>query len=205
MAGRVAGKKALITGAAQGLGAAQAMMLAREGAQVLLADINAAGAAQQAEAINAELGAGIAFSVALRMLSSRADAEDVCQQAFVDAFAALERAIGLMRERLERNPAQPEAWAMMAGWLANRGRRDEAEAAIRAMKYPPLGERGAVGSRALPLKEGGARPPLQVRLGAAPPLALVLLPRGEIDVLVGHGVGRGERRRLHASTRCWCG
>jgi NAD(P)-dependent dehydrogenase (short-subunit alcohol dehydrogenase family) len=65
MAGRVQGKKALVTGAAQGLGAAQAMMLARHGAQVLLADINAAGAATQAEAINAELGAGTAFSVAL--------------------------------------------------------------------------------------------------------------------------------------------
>ncbi|HCF24007.1 MULTISPECIES: SDR family oxidoreductase [unclassified Novosphingobium] len=65
MAGRVQGKKALVTGAAQGLGAAQAMMLARHGAQVLLADINAAGAASQAEAINAELGAGTAFSVAL--------------------------------------------------------------------------------------------------------------------------------------------
>lgn len=65
MTGRVAGKKALITGAAQGLGAAQARMLAREGAQVLLADINAAGAADQAAAINAELGAGTAFSVAL--------------------------------------------------------------------------------------------------------------------------------------------
>ena len=65
MSGRVQGKKALITGAAQGLGAAQAMMLARHGAQVLLADINAAGAAAQAEAINAKLGAGTAFSVAL--------------------------------------------------------------------------------------------------------------------------------------------
>lgn len=65
MAGRVQGKKALVTGAAQGLGAAQSMMLARHGAQVLLADINAAGAASQAEAINAELGAGTAFSVAL--------------------------------------------------------------------------------------------------------------------------------------------
>jgi NAD(P)-dependent dehydrogenase (short-subunit alcohol dehydrogenase family) len=65
MSGRVQGKKALVTGAAQGLGAAQAMMLARHGAQVLLADINAAGAAAQAEAINAELGAGTAFSVAL--------------------------------------------------------------------------------------------------------------------------------------------
>jgi len=65
MSGRVQGKKALVTGAAQGLGAAQAMMLARHGAQVLLADINAAGAAAQAEAINAELGAGTAHSVAL--------------------------------------------------------------------------------------------------------------------------------------------
>ena len=65
MSGRVAGKKALISGAAQGLGAAQAMMLAREGAQVLLADVNAAGAADQAAAINAALGAGTAFSVAL--------------------------------------------------------------------------------------------------------------------------------------------
>jgi NAD(P)-dependent dehydrogenase (short-subunit alcohol dehydrogenase family) len=65
MAGRVQGKKAMVTGAAQGLGAAQAAMLAREGAKVLLADINAEGAAQQAAKINAELGAGTAFSVKL--------------------------------------------------------------------------------------------------------------------------------------------
>ncbi len=65
MSGRVAGKKALVTGAAQVLGTAQAMMRARHGAQVLLADINAAGAQAQAEAINAELGAGTAHAVAL--------------------------------------------------------------------------------------------------------------------------------------------
>ena len=33
----------------------------------------------------------LAFSVALRMLGSRADAEDIAQQAFVDAFNALDR------------------------------------------------------------------------------------------------------------------
>ncbi len=61
--GRVQGKKALVTGAAQGLGAAQARMLAREGAKVLLTDINGDGAAAQADAINAELGAGTAFAI----------------------------------------------------------------------------------------------------------------------------------------------
>ncbi len=65
MAGRVAGKTALITGAAQGLGAAQAWMLAREGAQVLLTDVNVVGVSTQAEAINAELGAGTAHAASL--------------------------------------------------------------------------------------------------------------------------------------------
>lgn len=64
MSGRVAGKKALITGAAQGLGAAHAATLAREGAQVLLTDINAERVAATADAINAELGAGTAFALA---------------------------------------------------------------------------------------------------------------------------------------------
>jgi NAD(P)-dependent dehydrogenase (short-subunit alcohol dehydrogenase family) len=63
MAGRVAGKKALITGAAQGLGAAHAIRLAEEGARVLLTDVNAEGAAAQAEAINQAHGASTAFAM----------------------------------------------------------------------------------------------------------------------------------------------
>lgn len=63
MTGRVAGKRALVTGAAQGLGAAIARKLASEGAQVLLTDINGEGAADAAQAINTAYGAGTAFSL----------------------------------------------------------------------------------------------------------------------------------------------
>jgi len=45
MTGRVEGKIALITGGAQGLGEAAARMLAREGAKVVITDVNAKGAA----------------------------------------------------------------------------------------------------------------------------------------------------------------
>jgi NAD(P)-dependent dehydrogenase (short-subunit alcohol dehydrogenase family) len=65
MAGRVAGKKAFITGAAQGLGAAMARRLAEEGAKVALADLNLEGAQAQADAINAAHGAGTASAFRL--------------------------------------------------------------------------------------------------------------------------------------------
>lgn len=60
--GRVENKVALVTGAAQGLGAAIARMMAREGANVVLTDINFAAAEDEAQAINAErTGAAIAL------------------------------------------------------------------------------------------------------------------------------------------------
>jgi len=61
-AGRVAGKTALITGAAGGLGEAMAWMLAREGAKVAVTDVNLAGVQALADAINAEIpGSSFAF------------------------------------------------------------------------------------------------------------------------------------------------
>lgn len=65
MAGRVAGKKAFITGGAQGLGAAMARMLAEEGAKVSIADINHDGAKAVAAEINAALGDDTAFAFPL--------------------------------------------------------------------------------------------------------------------------------------------
>ena len=63
--GRVAGKKAFITGGAQGLGAAAGRMLAKEGAKVALGDLNLAGAQAVADEINAVHGAGTAFAFQL--------------------------------------------------------------------------------------------------------------------------------------------
>ena len=63
MTGRVAGKSALITGAAGGLGQAMAWMLAREGARVAVTDVDAAGADALAAEINAEVP-GSAFGFA---------------------------------------------------------------------------------------------------------------------------------------------
>ena len=84
-AGRVEGKKALITGAAQGLGAASAHLLARHGAKVALADINHAGAEAVAARINAEFGANTAHAF-------RLDVRDEFQ--WIDVLAAADAAMG---------------------------------------------------------------------------------------------------------------
>jgi NAD(P)-dependent dehydrogenase (short-subunit alcohol dehydrogenase family) len=63
MTGRVAGKIALVTGGAQGLGEAAARMLAREGAKVAVSDVNAKGAEKIAASINqSHPGAAIALA-----------------------------------------------------------------------------------------------------------------------------------------------
>jgi len=58
--GRLQGKTALITGAASGMGAAEAKMFAAEGAKVIVADVNDAGSKAVVQDITAAGGSAIA-------------------------------------------------------------------------------------------------------------------------------------------------
>ena len=67
--GRLSGKIALVTGAAQGIGAGIAQELAAEGAYIVVADLNEAGAMAHAEELNRTFGSHKAVAV-------RADVSD---------------------------------------------------------------------------------------------------------------------------------
>lgn len=81
--GRVDGKMAFVTGAAQGLGRAISLKLAAEGAKVTVADINEAGARAVAEEINAA-HPGRGFAAALDVTQ-----EDEWQTALDQAVSAM--------------------------------------------------------------------------------------------------------------------
>ncbi len=85
MTDRVAGKKAFITGAAQGLGAAMAKALASEGAKVALADLNFVGAEKLAAEINSAHGTGTAFAYELNVTD---------ESQWIAALAAADKAMG---------------------------------------------------------------------------------------------------------------
>jgi NAD(P)-dependent dehydrogenase (short-subunit alcohol dehydrogenase family) len=61
--GRVTGKVAIVTGAAQGFGEGIARDFASQGAYVVLADLNLKGAQDVAESLNRQYGAGMAMAV----------------------------------------------------------------------------------------------------------------------------------------------
>jgi 3-oxoacyl-[acyl-carrier protein] reductase len=76
------GKTILITGAASGIGRATALVFAREGANVVCADINETGARETAAAVNAKGSQALALTADV---TRRAQVEDMVKRA-LDAF-----------------------------------------------------------------------------------------------------------------------
>ena len=87
---RLAGKNILITGAAQGMGAANANYFARQGANVCVGDVNFAGVQDVAERINAA-GNGRAVPVEMDVTSREDNAAAVART--VEAFGSINVAV----------------------------------------------------------------------------------------------------------------
>ncbi|ROU04375.1 SDR family NAD(P)-dependent oxidoreductase [Histidinibacterium lentulum] len=94
---RLKGKNILITGAAKGMGAANAIHFAEQGANVCIGDIDEAGAQETAEAINAR---GNGRAIAVRMdVTKRAD-NAAAVAATVEAFGEIN--VGLFNAGLNK-------------------------------------------------------------------------------------------------------
>lgn len=86
MAGLLAGKSALVTGGASGIGRATALAMAREGARVAVADQTEAGAAETVAMVNAAGGQAIAIGADV----SREDQIQAMVARTVSAFGRLD-------------------------------------------------------------------------------------------------------------------
>ena len=104
-----------------------------------------------------------------------------------DAAAPLERAVAMMRERLQRNPRDARGWERLASWLANLERAAEArESMARALELAPHDPRILVSAAGLHCHFGD-------RAGAFKYM--------EEAVQHGHGVGLLQRSQELAPLR----
>ncbi len=86
MSDRVAGRVAIVTGAASGIGEASAVRLAEEGAAVICADLNSEGAAKVAADINAAGGRALAYTIDI---SDSAQCDAIVAKA-VEAYGSID-------------------------------------------------------------------------------------------------------------------
>src|SRR5664280_628416 len=80
------GKTIVITGAGSSIGRATALIFAREGANVVCADINGAGVTETVEQVNAKSGQALALTIDV---TKRAAVEDMVQLA-IDGFGSVQ-------------------------------------------------------------------------------------------------------------------
>ncbi len=112
-AGRLAGKRALVTGAGSGIGAATARLFCDEGAAVLLFDLDPQGLAQVLLETQEKHGAGAAATVCGD--AGRAEDAQAAVQACIDQFGGLDILVNnaAMRNYSRMDAATPEEWSAM--------------------------------------------------------------------------------------------
>ena len=86
MAGMLDGKAALVSGGVRGIGRSTALLFAKEGARVAVADLNGDGANETVALINAAGGQAISITVEI----TRADQVDAMVARTLDAFGRLD-------------------------------------------------------------------------------------------------------------------
>ena len=96
-ANRLTGKNILITGAARGMGAANAETFAAQGANVCIGDLDEAAAGEKAKKIN---GAGGGKAIAVRMDVTKREDNRAAVAATVDAFGSIN--VGLFNAGLNK-------------------------------------------------------------------------------------------------------
>ena len=134
---RFAGKVAAVTGAARGLGETVARRLATEGASVVVADIDGAGAAAVATSIEADEGRARAFEMDVTDAAAARDMVDAAVEAFgsLDILVNNAAVFGATSHVLE---IDGDAWDRTMR-VNLKGPLLCSQAAIRAMREQPTG------------------------------------------------------------------
>ncbi len=149
---RLEGKNILITGAAQGMGAANAEYFAAQGANVCLGDINMDGVQEVAERINS---AGVGEAVAVKLNVTKRDENAAAVAKTVEAFGSINVALlnaGINKPRMFMD-IDEENWDMIMNVNAKGmllGMQEAARQMIKQGRWTTIPIRSSMWGRSCP-------------------------------------------------------